>query len=185
LPGPVKSHQNKLTSLLLNRRSLLLVLGGGIAALSILPWLRQPASPEKKPTPDIAPALTTQLNNFFSLSKQLIAHHQLDPQTSAHIYRALSDQNPEFQRHAAKLVQLVQERNLNDPDAILNFLNKESMPLKAVMQQIVEAWYLGRVGNQLIVYESACMFNPVREVIGVPSYCYAAYGYWAAKPKQG
>ena len=47
-------------------------------------------------------------------------------------------------------------------------------------------WYLGLVGDmprvQVVAYESALMFDPVKDVLTIPSYCRDVPFYWTQKP---
>jgi len=189
---PPTSHPQKTTSSLLTRRNLLLLSGGSIAALSGLYWLRHAVLPKTKtPPPDLSGnslIAGTRQYDFLALSRLLTSHQHLHSQTSARIYAALSTQNPDFPLRAAELVQFTQAHQIKAVDILVSILsnNAELTPLKTVLHQIVDAWYLGVVSDgarsKVIAYESALMFNQVRDVVGVPGYCPAAPGYWATQP---
>jgi hypothetical protein len=171
---------------LFTRRNLLLLVGGGFAALGTLQWLRLSATPELTTSHVTTQISDVQHNQFLTLSKLLTSNQHLHGQTSARIYAALDAQNPDFQQQAGALFQFVQTHQLTNVDTILNSLTAELAPLKPVLHQIIEAWYLGVVNvgthRKVVAYAAALMFDPVRDVIGVPSYCHAAPGYWAAQP---
>jgi hypothetical protein len=50
----------------------------------------------------------------------------------------------------------------------------------------MRAWYLGLVGDaaacEVVAYESALMFDPVKDVLTIPSYCRDVPFYWTQKP---
>jgi hypothetical protein len=59
-------------------------------------------------------------------------------------------------------------------------------PLAKTVGQIMRAWYLGLVGEsptvKVLAYERALMFDPVKDVLTVPSYCRDVPFYWTRKP---
>lgn len=188
---PAKSSTSSLVSSLLTRRNLLLLSVGSLAALSTWQWLKPSAQQKTKSPADLSgnsSIASNQQIDFLALSTTLTSRQHLHPQTSARIYIALSAQNPEFQLRAAALFQFIQLHQIKDVDIIVNTLknNAKLAPLETVLHQIIEAWYLGVAGDgthsKVIAYESALMFDQVRDVLGVPSYCPAPPGYWAKQP---
>lgn len=167
------------------KRNLLILLGGSVATLGIWKWFEM--SKHASVVPDAITHNQTlvdevQHQRFVALSHVLTAHPQLDPESSVRIYQALSKHNPEFAKQADALFEFVQMRQLIDVDTIVNSLASEPAPLKTVLHQIIDAWYLGVVDSQVVVYASAFMFDPVRNVTGVPSYCHSAPDNWAIPP---
>jgi len=192
LAKPSTSHQPK-TGSLLTRRNLLLLLGGSVAALGTSQWIKQSAIPQTKTQQYLADsALLTDTKHidFLALSMLLTSHQHLHPQTSADIYAALSEQIPEFEQKANALFQFTQVHHFSDANALVNAIKNKAklVPLTTVLHRIVAAWYLGVVYDEVlrtstvIAFESALMFDPVRDVVGVPTYCHCAPGYWVAQP---
>lgn len=193
LAKSVKPDQPTTCSSLLTRRNLLLLLGGSLAALGALQWLKNSTVSETKTTQNLSdnePVNNESQLNFLALSILLTSHQNLHPKISADIYAALSKENSEFPQQVDALFQFAQVHQFTDPDALVNAItNKaELTPLIKVLHRIVEAWYLGVVGDEVhgtatvIAFEAALMFNPARDVMGVTSYCHAPPNYWAAHP---
>lgn len=161
------------------RRHFLLLLGSGLAALtSAAIALSSSQKSSSQPTSE------SQQSEFLALSVLVTARPNPHPLTSSRIYKALSTQHPQFQESVSALMQLVRTQQLTNVDALMNVLNKKAAltQLKTVLHDIISAWYLGEVQDKVIAFESALMFDPVRNVVGVPSYCWAPPGYWAMQP---
>ncbi|PUA17927.1 sorbitol dehydrogenase family protein [Glaciimonas sp. PCH181] len=167
---------------LLKRRNLLLLAGASFAVLSMPRWLQQASAQSTTViTPKIPAADSQQQRDFLALSVLLTARPKLNSRTSARTYAALSAQLVEFEKQSADLWQFAQTQQIKDVDALVAAVESNA-DLSKVLHQIVSAWYLGVVGNgaqgQVIAFEQALMFDPVRDAVVVPTYCRAAPGYW-------
>ncbi len=169
---------------LLSRRNVLLLAGGSFAVMSAPRWLQQAAA-QNTVQNAAAPQASPADSDFLALSALLTANQKLQPQTSARTYAALSAQTPEFQKQAAALWQFANAHQLKNVDALAAAVANNA-ELNTVLHKIISAWYLGVVGDgpqsKVIAFESALMFDPVRDAVVVPTYCRAAPGYWVTKP---
>lgn len=170
---------------LLKRRNVLLLAGASFAVLSMPRWLQQASAQTSMViTPKIPAADSQQQRDFLALSLLLTAKATLNSRTSVRTYAALSAQVIEFEKQSADLWQFAQSQQIKDVDA-LDAAVASNADLSKVLHQIISAWYLGVVGNvtqgQVIAFEQALMFDPVRDAVVVPTYCRAAPGYWVTK----
>lgn len=167
----------------LKRRELLLLAGAGV--LSMPRWLPPVSAQTTTVTPRTATANSRQQSDFFALSVLLTANSKLNAHTSARTYAALCAQVIEFEKQSADLWQFSQVHQIKDVEAFSAAVAGNAA-LSRVLHQIVSVWYLGVVGNgvqgKVIAFEQALMFDPVRDAVGVPTYCRAAPGYWVTQP---
>ncbi|MDP5009196.1 MAG: sorbitol dehydrogenase family protein [Glaciimonas sp.] len=182
-----KNSSSSLGSPSLTRRNLLLLAGGSFAVMSAPRWLQQ-ATAQNSVTqvlPASGQANNPQQADFLALSALLTANQKLQPQTSARTYAALSAQVPEFEKQASALWQFAQTHKIKEVEALVIAV-ADKPELKVVLHTIVSAWYLGQVGGgaqgKVIAFDSALMFDPVRDAVVVPTYCRAAPGYWVTQP---
>jgi hypothetical protein len=65
-------------------------------------------------------------------------------------------------------------------------LQADQPQLAKTVSAITRAWYLGLVGDmpnvQVIAFERALMFEPVKDILTIPSYCRDVPFYWTHKP---
>jgi hypothetical protein len=173
------------------RRKLVLVVGASLALMRLPRWFKLAAAqapPTVSPTvssipdPQHTPA---QRARFLALSMLLTGKPQLNEVSAARLLMALGAQSADFDTQMTALADIAQRQGGKDVEALATALRGDGA-LLSVLHKIVAAWYLGMVGDavsgKVIVYEQALMFDPVRDVVVVPSYCRARPGYWAAQP---
>ncbi len=175
------------------RRRRVLLGTGALLALGALPLPKVWAAPSSDPA----------LDDFLSLSRYLTGRAELDPTLGQRVLTALQTQIADFIEGARALAQFI-EQHRDTPVAELPAQLEEREPrLAAITQQIVAGWYLGQVGGidsnggedegrssrespdrpaVVVAYEHALMFDPVRDVLTIPSYCRDLPGYWAQRP---
>jgi len=112
---------------------------------------------------------TDALTAFMTLSQALTAPHHLNPEVGRRLYQALSAHSASF---SAQLIPL-------SGALAANTLTPEQ---EALALQILQAWYLGTVNDQVITYEHALMFAASKDSNIIRSYCSAQPGFWASKP---
>lgn len=126
------------------------------------------------------------LDAFAALSRQLTGRQSLDSDLAARIYDALSKADSAFVSDVAKLNTWLKTHGGVPSDTVTAALASEDARLSKTVGHIVRAWYLGLVGQiptaQVVAYEHALMFDPVNDVITIPSYCRDVPFYWTQKP---
>jgi len=102
------------------------------------------------------------------------------------VYEALSKSDSQFTQNVAALNTWLQAHGGVPSDTVTQALQADQPPLAKSVGAIMRAWYLGLVGDvphvQVVAYERALMFDPVKDVLTVPSYCRDVPFYWAQKP---
>lgn len=115
------------------------------------------------------------LKQFTDLSVALTGRNSLSPITAERLFNALDGHHAEF-TDALRDLETVSER---DPA----FWSTEQRELA---RKIVKGWYLGTVGEgpeaDLVAYEHALMFAPVKDALVPRTFCYRKPGYWAEAP---
>lgn len=165
--------------------------GLGLAGAGAWRWYEAAHAPAFGPTAAPAapsePPLDAADARFLSLSVQLTGHDGLSPLTAQRIAAACRARDPQFD---ARVQRLAATPTAADTDA------------PWIEQAIISAWYLGQVGEAptteaagdrgrpetterlptVVAYEHALMWQPVADVLPVPSYCLGAPGAWADAP---
>lgn len=126
------------------------------------------------------------LDAFLALSQHLTARTRFDPVLGKRVYAALVQSDNQFTQSVATLNTWLAGHGGVPSDTVTQALAAEQPPLAKTVTAIMRAWYLGLVGDtphvQVLAYESALMFDPVKDVLTVPSYCRDVPFYWAHKP---
>lgn len=126
------------------------------------------------------------LDAFTALSRQLTGRAALDATLASRIYDALSKADSAFVADVAALNTWLKTHGGVPSDTVTAALASEDARLSKTVGHIVRAWYLGLVGQlptvQVLAYEHALMFDPVNDVLTIPSYCRDVPYYWASKP---
>ncbi|MGN6669053.1 MAG: sugar dehydrogenase complex small subunit [Trinickia sp.] len=126
------------------------------------------------------------LDAFIALSRQLTGRPALDATLAARIYDALSKSDSAFVSQVAALNSWLMTHAGVPSDTVTAALAAEDPRLAATVRHVVRAWYLGLVGDmptvQVVAYEHALMFDPVSDILTIPSYCHDVPFYWALKP---
>lgn len=123
---------------------------------------------------------------FIALSGKLTGHAHFDPVLGQRAYEALSKADSQFTQNVAALNSWLQTHGGVPSDTVTQALQAEQPNLAKTVGAITRAWYLGLVGDspnvQVIAYESALMFEPVKDILTIPSYCRDVPFYWTRKP---
>ncbi|SIT43077.1 Twin-arginine translocation pathway signal [Paraburkholderia piptadeniae] len=123
---------------------------------------------------------------FIALSGKLTGHTSFDPVLGKRAYEALSKADSQFTQNVAALNAWLQSHGGVPSDIVTQALQAERPNLAKTVSAITRAWYLGLVGDapnvQVIAYESALMFEPVKDILTIPSYCRDVPFYWTRKP---
>ncbi|MFC0401340.1 sugar dehydrogenase complex small subunit [Paraburkholderia rhizosphaerae] len=123
---------------------------------------------------------------FIALSQKLTGRTRFDPVLGKRAYEALSNADNRFTQNVATLNSWLLTHGGVPSDTVIAALQADTPALAATVTAIVRAWYLGLVGEpphaRVIAYESALMFDPVKDVLTVPSYCRDIPFYWSQKP---
>jgi len=123
---------------------------------------------------------------FITLSGKLTGHTSFDPVLGKRAYDALATTDNEFAANVAALNGWLQTHGGVPLDTVTQALQAEQPKLAKTVGAITRAWYLGLVGEspnvQVIAYERALMFEPVKDILTIPSYCRDVPFYWTSKP---
>jgi hypothetical protein len=133
-----------------------------------------------------APPAGGGLDAFTALTKQLTGRSTLDATLASRIYSALSKSDSAFVANVAALYIWLKAHAGVPSDQVVPVLQSQDPVLAKAVVNIVRAWYLGLVGQmptvQVVAYEHALMFDPVNDVLTIPSYCRDVPFYWTQKP---
>jgi hypothetical protein len=128
-------------------------------------------------------------NAFITLSQHLTGRASFDNTLGQRVYATLAKSNSEFAQHVAALNTWLQNHGGVPSDTVTDALKREQPELAATVGNVMRAWYLGLVGElphvQVVAYEKALMFDPVNDVLTIPSYCRDVPFYWTRKPGSG
>jgi hypothetical protein len=126
------------------------------------------------------------LDAFVALSQRLTGHTTFDPVLGKRIYDALSKSDSQFTQNVTSLNTWLQGHAGVPSDTVTQALQTDQPALAKTVGAIMRAWYLGLVGDmphvQVVAYERALMFEPVKDVLTIPSYCRDVPFYWTQKP---
>lgn len=142
------------------------------------------ASPGAASTAPVAPA---GIDAFLALSRKLTGRPGFDPALARRVYDALSSADREFPAKVAALDKWIATHGGTPSDVITDALQADQPTLAALVGTVMRAWYLGLAGLapgvRVIAYERALMFDPVSDVLTIPSYCRdAPMFYWTHNP---
>ncbi|RKP47449.1 sugar dehydrogenase complex small subunit [Trinickia fusca] len=133
-----------------------------------------------------APPAGGGLDAFVALSRQLTGRKTLDATLARRIYDALVKADAAFEKNIADLNIWLKTHGGVPSDTVTAALAASDAPLAKTVGKIMRAWYLGLVGDmptvQVLAYERALMFDPVSDVLTIPSYCRDVPFYWTHKP---
>ncbi|BCZ80941.1 Membrane bound FAD containing D-sorbitol dehydrogenase [Paraburkholderia steynii] len=123
---------------------------------------------------------------FIALSSKLTGHTSFDPLHGKRAYDALSRADGQFTQNVAALNAWLQTHGGVPSDVVTQALQADQPQLAKTVSAITRAWYLGLVGEmpnvQVIAFERALMFEPVKDILTIPSYCRDVPFYWTHKP---
>jgi fructose 5-dehydrogenase small subunit len=123
---------------------------------------------------------------FIALSGKLTGHTSFDTVHGKRAYDALSKADDQFPQNVAALNSWLATHGGVPSDTVTQALQADQPKLAKTVGAITRAWYLGLVGEspnvQVIAYERALMFEPVKDMLTIPSYCRDVPFYWTRKP---
>ncbi|HEX7909430.1 MAG TPA: sugar dehydrogenase complex small subunit [Paraburkholderia sp.] len=126
------------------------------------------------------------LDAFLALSQRLTGRTGFDATLGKRVYTALAKSDSQFTQNVAALNTWLQGHGGVPSDTVTQALQVDQPALAKSVSAIMRAWYLGLVGDmphvEVVAYEKALMFEPVKDVLTIPSYCRDAPFYWTKKP---
>ena len=126
------------------------------------------------------------LDAFLALSQRLTGHTGFDAVLGKRVYDALAKSDSQFAQNVAALNTWLQGHGGVPSDTVTQALQADQPALAKSVSAIMRAWYLGLVGDMphvdVVAYEKALMFEPVKDVLTIPSYCRDVPFYWTQKP---
>jgi hypothetical protein len=126
------------------------------------------------------------LDAFLALSQRLTGHTGFDAVLGKRVYDALAKSDSQFSQNVAALNTWLQGHGGVPSDTVTQALEADQPALAKSVSAIMRAWYLGLVGDMphvdVVAYEKALMFEPVKDVLTIPSYCRDVPFYWTQKP---
>jgi hypothetical protein len=136
-----------------------------------------------------SPAASSGYDAFIKLSQRLTGRASFDSVLSQRVYAALGRANSQFESNVVTLNTWLQGHGGVPSDTVTAALKPDQPELAATVGDIMRAWYLGLVGEmpnvQVVAFEKALMFDPVSDVLTIPSYCRDVPFYWTHKPTGG
>lgn len=144
---------------------------------ALVPARVQPALTQPQP-----PAHGT----FLAVSIKLTGRTSFDPLLAERVHAALAKHDTEFATKIAALDQWIATHGGTPTDVITAALEATRPELAKTVSGVMRAWYLGIVGEpphvEVVAYERALMFDPVSDMLTIPSYCRGEPADWARKP---
>ncbi|MGP8435825.1 sugar dehydrogenase complex small subunit [Paraburkholderia fungorum] len=126
------------------------------------------------------------LDAFLALSQRLTGRTGFDAVLGKRVYDALAKSDSQFAQNVAALNTWLQGHGGVPSDTVTQALDADQPALAKSVSAIMRAWYLGLVGDtphvDVVAYEKALMFEPVKDVLTIPSYCRDVPFYWTQKP---
>lgn len=123
--------------------------------------------------------------DFVAVSQFLTGHPSLDEAQAVRLFNAMSEDDFGFAEKVQSLRALIDSRH-PDPMQLQGVLEFEKSALSRLPRMITHAWYLGVVGEgkraRCLAFEDNLTNIAVKDKLAPPSYCFGAYGSWAAKP---
>jgi fructose 5-dehydrogenase small subunit len=136
-----------------------------------------------------APAAGSGYDAFIELSQRLTGRTSFDAVLGQRVHAALGRTNSQFDTNVAALNIWLQGHGGVPSDTVTAALKTDQPELAATVTDIMRAWYLGLVGDtphvQVVAFEKALMFDPVSDVLTIPSYCRDVPFYWKLQPAVG
>ncbi|VXB81979.1 Uridylyltransferase [Burkholderia sp. 8Y] len=133
-----------------------------------------------------APAAGADVDTFVAVSMKLTGRASFDPLVAGRIHTALARADAGFADKMTRLDHWLSTHGGTPSDVVTAALQATQPDLAKAVGSVVRAWYLGVVGEderaEVVAFERALMFDPVRDMLTVPSYCRGAPADWAKKP---
>lgn len=126
------------------------------------------------------------IDGFLLLSRKLTGRASFDPALAQRVYDGLLKADSDFAANVAQLNMWLPAHGGVPSDTVTQALQLDTPKLAVAVTAIMRAWYLGLIGDSprisVVAYERALMFDPVADVLTIPSYCRDVPFYWAQKP---
>jgi fructose 5-dehydrogenase small subunit len=120
---------------------------------------------------------------FMEISALLIPH-RLNQEVGKRIGAAMGALNPALPDQVVQLLAIAKNKNAKIVEDF--FPDVPDGTLKETALAIISAWYLGVVrdadGGEVFAFEYALMYQPVRDVMTIPSYAVSGPNGWSADP---
>ena len=133
-----------------------------------------------------APASGSGYEAFIELSQRLTGRTSFNAVLGKRVYAALDNASSQFDANVATLNTWIEGHRSVPSDTVTAALKTDQPELASMVGDIMRAWYLGLVGEmpkvQVVAFEKALMFDPVNDVLTIPSYCRDVPFYWKQKP---
>ncbi|MFM0322249.1 sugar dehydrogenase complex small subunit [Caballeronia glebae] len=131
-------------------------------------------------------ARASALEAFLAVSMKLTGRTSFDPLLAERVHAALARNDADFAAKIAALDKWIATHGGTPTDLITAALEATRPELAKTVGGVMRAWYLGVVGEpphvEVVAYERALMFDPVGDMLTVPSYCRGEPADWAKKP---
>ena len=133
------------------------------------------------------PAFAADRNDrFLLLSRLLTGHQHLDADLAGPLLEALHRAHGEFDQRLDALSESILGGDIDFAElptasALRDPVNKKTA------NEIVRAWYLGRVGTNAanggtVAYDRALMFRPTSGIVAIPGFPPGGLNYWVDEP---
>ena len=155
------------------------IVAGACASVT---WAVAPARGES--AQNRAPA--SGLDVFLAVSMKLTGRTSFDPLLARRVHDALAARDAGFPARIVALNRWISTHGGTPTDVITAALETTNPELAKTVGAVMRAWYLGVVGEppnvEVVAYERALMFDPVGDMLTIPSYCRGEPDDWARKP---
>lgn len=119
---------------------------------------------------------------FLEISRAITGHSDLDPVISARLCSAMQATFPGYTDTIRALSSLIASGG--EPKDIL----ERSGDLRGAVLALNAAWYTGSVEDKtnapMVTYYNALMYQPTRDGLPVPTYCFNRPGWWTEDPPE-
>jgi len=136
--------------------------------------------------PSRASGAASGFDTFLAVSKTLTGRAAFDPLLAQRVHAALVHADAAFPARLTRLDRWLSTHGGTPSDVVTAALQTTQPDLAKTVGSVVRAWYLGVAGEgpqaEVIAFERALMFDPVRDMLTVPSYCRGEPADWAKKP---
>lgn len=126
------------------------------------------------------------LDGFVQLTRKLTGRASVDQALAQRIFDGLSKADAGFTGNVTALNAWLAAHGGVPSDTVTQALQADTPKLAGTVTAIMRAWYLGLIGEaphvSVVAYERTLMFDPVADVLTIPSYCRDVPFYWAQKP---
>nr|WP_244173298.1 sorbitol dehydrogenase family protein [Caballeronia temeraria] len=128
----------------------------------------------------------TGLDAFLAVSMKLTGRASFDPLLAERVHAALARNDAGFDAKIAALGKWLATHGGTPTDIITAALDATRPELAKTVGSVMRAWYLGVAGEpphvEVVAFERALMFDPVGDMLTIPSYCRGEPADWAKKP---